>query len=137
MKKLLSLVLVLGIIFSLTGCGLFSKESKDGKYDVTIRIVSPTDGKSFIFTPDVKDIYYEIEYDGEEHEFYVDGYQYEDHPRFAGTWFTPHGHNFFIERLNYCPPGGKNDTCTGPIKEKGVYCKSVKTNIDGDENSWR
>ncbi len=133
MKRLLAILLALGMLFCVTGCG---ENEKDKKYDVTIKIVSNC-GDVYIFTPDTNEMHVEIPYDGMERRFYVDKYQLSKHPRFGDTWFTPNGHNDFQTGMIFCPPGGKYKTTDKNVQEIGEYCLTVTTEIYGDENLWR
>lgn len=86
--KLLRKVLATGIASVLMCCmaagfvGCKSEEVKNKKYDVLIRIESD-DGDYWIFTPDIKELSAEREYDGKEHRFYVAAYQLVGHPRWG------------------------------------------------------
>ncbi len=134
MRRLLAILLAVGVLICVTGCG---GDDKDKKYDVTIKIVSDC-GDICIFTPDIEEMHIEIPYDGRERRFYVDKYQLSDHPRYGDTWFTPNGHNDFQTIMQSCPPGGNlTSTDNRIVQERGEYRLIVTTEIYGDENLWR
>ena len=106
------------------GCG-------EKKYDVSIKIRCQTiesdtkiqEAGEWIFTPDKSEIHISREYDGLEHQYYIDSYNLSKHPRWSKEWFTPTGQmpNVFRTSLQFRNEGGYLKSFTGPIKECGEY----------------
>ena len=123
--------------FCLTGCGDKSG-SKNGKYDVTIKIKNNFDSQ-WIFTPDIAELRYEIDYTGKEMYFYVDSYNLPDHPNWGDKWFEPSfgGADVFDISMTYRAPEDKNKSYNGPVKEKGEYCICIEACATSDLWNYR
>lgn len=132
LSKLLSMLLITITLSScfLVGCNII----KAKKYDVTIKIGCST-GEEWIFTPDVKEMHCEFEYDGIERTFFVDKYNLAKHPRWANKWFdpSPYGANVFggsLSKVNqmYYEENPK------VVCDRGEYLFSVYA--DSTSNLW-
>ncbi len=136
--RLTAIFIVMAIFAScfFVGCTLKKddQDDKDKKYDVTIK-VKCSDGKEWIFPPDVKEIHYEYDYDGVERTVWLAACKLLDHPQIGNEWFNPptEGANAFQRNTCFCPEGGSNHDYRGTIKEKGVYCYSYRTDTS---NLW-
>ena len=121
---LLTIVLTLCTCIGFVGCK-GNETPKDGKYDVSIRVVCD-DGGSWDFSPDVDEIRIERNYDGREHRYYVGAYQLAEHPQFGDSWLTPSGEgaNVFHSNLAYRDENGKVSEVK-KVKERGEYCLNV------------
>jgi len=142
--KLLKKVLATGIVSMLMFCmaagfvGCNSEEAKNKKYDVSIRIESD-DGDYWIFTPDIKELSAEREYDGKEHRFYVAAYQLVGHPRWGTEWFAPSGTgaNVFSWRFLYTDLNGKQSVFEDTLKERGEYIYTCEARATSDLWNFR
>ena len=132
MKKNLSLFLSVLMFFIGLFCVACNEDSAK-KYSVTIKIKNDL-GQEWIFTPDVEELNAEMEYDGDEHQFYVDAYQLADHPMWGDKWFTPNssGANVFIRSYLYCDQEGKYNTKLTCVQEKGEYYYTVSASESSD-----
>lgn len=94
---------------------------KNRKYDVSLKLKNNY-GMSWVFTPDVSELYYELEYTGEEMTFGVDSYNLPGHPRWGDRWFSAEGNvlNDFSGSLGElkAPNGGG---ALRSICERGEY----------------
>lgn len=135
MKKLSKLLSILLIMITLSSCFLVGCNiKKEKKYDVTIKIGCST-GESWIFTPDVEELHWKLEYDGIERTFFVDKYNLAKHPRWGDKWFnpSPYGANVFggsLSKVNqmYYEENPK------VVCDRGEYLFSVYA--DSTSNLW-
>lgn len=123
MKKILTVLLTLILVFS--ACVSFTGCSKDGKYDVTIRIACD-DGDSWVFPPDVSEIRVERRFDTYEHKYYVDAYQLSKKPGWKDVWISPssEGANVFQVNLSYRDESGQVSE-TKRVFKRGEYCLHI------------
>ncbi len=121
MKRLLAILLAIGVLICVTGCG---GDDKDKKYDVTIKIVSDC-GDIYFFPPDKNEMHVEIPYDGRERRFYVDSYQFQNYPDFGDTWLAPNTAYSFYSDLLY--GDGYNWEESKTVLERGRYIYSFRT----------
>ncbi len=124
MKRLLAILLAIGVLICVTGCG---GDDKDKKYDVTIKIVSDC-GDIYIFTPDKNEMHVEIPYDGRERRFYVDKYQLVGHPRYGDSWFDTNGtYSFYSSLLYGDETAWLHEVESKTVLERGRYVYSFRT----------
>ena len=118
---------------SFAACG---EQNEETKYDVAIRI-GCSDGNIYEFPVGEDEKHITIPYDGTERTYWVDSYNLPDHPRYGNDWFSPSGEgaNVFSKTLSYCPPGGLNQSYTGPVKEIGEYCIVIEA--DSTSDLWK
>lgn len=140
--KLLKRILMTGMAMVFTLCvaaGFVGCKSDDDdkKYDVSIRIESD-DGDYWIFTPDIKELSAEREYDGKEHRFYVAAYQLVGHPRWGNEWFTPSGEgaNVFSADFLYTDLEG-NQSVLRRLKDRGEYVFTCEARATSDLWNFR
>lgn len=127
-KRISAIILCTVIFFSiislLTGC------NDNKKYDVTIKVKNNY-GMTWIFTPDVSELYYEFEYTGAEMTFKVDSYNLPKHPLFKDKWLNPSGENGFrASHLFTGVDGGQSET--NVVCEKGDYIFSWRAIATSD-----
>lgn len=139
MKKILSIILsavaALCLCLGLAACADGTEETK---YDVAIRVAC-SDGEIYEFPVGTDEKHVTIPYDGEERTFWVDSYNLPNHPRWTDDWFSPSGEgaNVFGKTMSYCPPGGLNQSYTGPVKEIGEYCIVIEADSTSDLWNFR
>lgn len=137
MKKLLSIILsavaALCLCLGLAACADGTEETK---YDVAIRVAC-SDGGIYEFPVGTDEKHVTIPYDGAERTYWVDSYNLPNHPRWSDDWFSPSGEgaNVFGKTMSYCPPGGLNQSYTGPVKEIGEYCIVIEA--DSTSDLWK
>ena len=109
-----------------------SNSDENKKYDVTIKIKNNL-GSEWIFTPDIKELYYEFEYTGRQMKFYLDSYNLPDHPRWSNEWFNPTGEgaNVFSTSYLYTDLDGKQSEPRA-VLEKGDYVFSCSARATSD-----
>lgn len=134
LSKLLSILLItitLSLCF-LVGCNI----KKEKKYDVTMKVVCST-GEEWIFTPDVEELHWELEYDGIERTFNIAKYKLEKHPRWGDQWFdpSPYGANVFMSYLLYKGEKGWQNLEVRKITQPGEYCYDAYA--DSTSDLWR
>ena len=131
---LLTLLLTLCTCIGFIGCK-GNETPKDGKYDVSIRVVCD-DGGSWDFSPDVDEIRIERNYDGREHRYYVGAYQLAEHPQFGDSWLTPSGEgaNIFHFNMLYTDSNGKQNAQLRKVKDRGEY--AILISAGSTSNLW-
>ena len=138
MKRVVAIIM---LMFSVTivfvGCNNENKnQDKNKKYNVSIWVASD-DGEKFIFTPDVKELRVEREYDGKEHRYYVAAFQLPEHPHWSEKWIKPNreGANVFSFDMLYTDTNGKQDGKLRRVKERGEY--AIIINASGTSTLWK
>ncbi|HIR66554.1 MAG TPA: hypothetical protein IAB94_00730 [Candidatus Coproplasma avicola] len=138
MKKIFSVILcaitALCLCFTFAACGGQQNEQNgQTKYDVSIRVAC-SDGEVYEFPVGEDEKHITIPYDGVERTYWVKEYNLPDHPRYSDDWFSPSGEgaNVFGRTMTYCPPGGLNQSYTGPVKEIGKYCVTIYADSTSD-----
>ena len=138
MKRVVAMIMVMlfvAIVF--VGCNNENKnQDKNKKYNVSIWVASD-DGEKFIFTPDVKELRVEREYDGKEHRYYVAAFQLPEHPHWSEKWIKPNreGANVFSFDMLYTDTNGKQDGKLRRVKERGEY--AIIINASGTSTLWK
>ena len=126
----LTAILVIVSLFSAVGCKDGQESSENQKYDVTIKVKN-TLGEEWIFTPEIEEMEYEMEYTGEDVDFYVESYQLRDHPDWGDLWLTPsridYPNTLKVYPFLYTDPEG-NQSETNYVNERGKYVFSCDAN---------
>lgn len=87
-------------------------------------------GQEWIFTPEIQELNYEFEYSGEDMTFYIDTYNYVNHPSWGEKWFTPSdgSPDASIKMIYYTSLDGKSSSGNDiVVKEKGSYRLWIET----------
>ena len=126
-----ALFLCVTLCAAFTACG--EQTEGETKYDVAIRVAC-SDGSTYTFPVGEDEKHVTIPYDGIERTYWVDSYNLPDHPRWSDKWFSLSGEgaNVFGKGMTYCPPGGLNQSYTGPVKEIGKYCVTIYADSTSD-----
>ena len=136
MKRVVAIImLMLFVAIVFVGCNNENKnQDKNKKYNVSIWVASD-DGEKFIFTPDVKELRVEREYDGKEHRYYVAAFQLPEHPHWSEKWIKPNreGANVFQSSLLYTDEDGvQSEPKPKRVKERGEYCYNIYASSTSD-----
>lgn len=134
-------VILCGVCLIAAGCPAENEENK--KYDVTMkiackevvngRLTGPVLGE-WIFTPNVKEMYIEREYDGRQYAYYLDKYNLPQHPSWSTVWFSVYGEGANVFYSSLWKEGQTSENRPKYVSDTGLYCFSVEAS--GTSNIW-